>query len=131
LSPDRSAALRRAKARLDTLQLYPTPVRTERVRILVVPLFFRVPPFRRFKGYALWRTILLASAPGAGASDDLVTHELCHIWQGQHRRWRMALTYLTTRYERNPYEREARWAVHETRSAQPAAPTASAASETR
>ena len=105
----------RAKARLDRLHLYPRPVRVERVRILVVPLVFRLPRLRRYSGYALWRTILLRRPPGAGASDDLITHELCHIWQGQHRRWRMLLAYATTRYRDNPYEREARWAVAETR----------------
>ncbi len=108
--------LERAKRRLDTLDLYPAPVRIDRVRIVVLPLFFRIPPFRRFKGYTLWRTILLKFPPGAGASDDLVTHELCHVWQGQQRRWHMLLTYLSTRYERNPYEREARAAASQTRS---------------
>jgi arabinogalactan endo-1,4-beta-galactosidase len=49
------------------------------------------------------------------ASDDLVTHELCHIWQGQHRALHMALNHVTTRYHRNPYELEARRAVKETR----------------
>jgi hypothetical protein len=113
--------LGRAKARLDRLALYPRPVRVEGVRILVVPLFFRLPRMRRYSGYALWRTILLRRPPGAGASDDLVTHELCHIWQGQHRRWRMLLAYVTTRYRDNPYEREARWAVAQTRATDRAA----------
>jgi hypothetical protein len=107
--------LGRAKARLDRLDLYPRPVRVERVRILVMPLFFRLPRLRRYSGYALWRTILLRRPPDAGASDDLVTHELCHVWQGQHRRWHMLLAYVTIRYRDNPYEREARWAVAETR----------------
>ena len=100
-------ALARARARLEPLRLYPRPVR-EDVRIVVLPLFFRVPPFRRFDGYALVRTILLRHAE---SSDDLITHELCHIWQWQHRWPHMAFTYLTTRYRDNPYEREARWAV--------------------
>jgi hypothetical protein len=111
--------LERAKARLDTLDLYAEPVRTDRVRIVVFPLFFRVPPFRRFKGYTLWRTILLRLPPGDGTSDDLLTHELCHVWQGQQRRWHMLWTYVITRYGRNPYEREARWAVGQKRAAQP------------
>ncbi len=79
---DLDRSLARAKARLDTLDYYPEPVRIDRVRIRVAPWFFRIPGFRRYHGYAFWRTILLRSA---GASDDLVTHELCHIWQGQHR----------------------------------------------
>jgi hypothetical protein len=131
--PDASArpVLERAKARLDTLDLYAAPVRTGGVRIVVLPLFFRIPPFRRFKGYTLWRTILLRFPPGEGTSDDLLTHELCHVWQGQQRRWHMLWTYLSTRYRRNPYEREARWAVSQTRPAQPAATSAAAAREIR
>jgi hypothetical protein len=106
------AALERAKARLDTLHLYPRPVRTERVRVHVAPAFFRVPGLRRFDGYALVRTILIRRAD---ASDDLVTHELCHVWQMQHRPVHVVFTYLTTRYARNPYELEAREAVARTR----------------
>ena len=128
--PDAAArpVLERAKARLDTLDLYSAPVRITRVRIVVFPFFFRLPPFRRYTGYALWRTILLKLPPGESASDDLLTHELCHVWQGQHRRWNMLWTYLVTRYRRNPYEREARSAVSQTRPAQPAATSAAAAS---
>jgi hypothetical protein len=85
------------------------------VRVVVFPRFFRLPKFRRYRGYALWKTILLRHPPGTGASDDLVTHELCHIWQGQHRRWHMLWTYATTRYRENPYEQEAREAVAATR----------------
>jgi hypothetical protein len=107
------AGLERAKARLDRLDLYPDPVRIERVRIRVAPWFFHLPGFRRFTGYALWRTILLKHAD---ASDDLLTHELCHVWQAQHHPWHTAFKYLTTRYLENPYEQEARRAVAETRS---------------
>ena len=105
------AAIVRAKARLDTLDYYPEPVRIERVRIFVAPWFFRIPGFRRYHGYAFWRTILLKSTD---TSDDLVTHELCHVWQGQHRALHMALKHMTTRYRSNPYELEARRAVVET-----------------
>lgn len=108
---EQRAALERAKARLDTLSYYPEPVRIENVRVRVAPWFFRIPGFRRYHGYALWRTILLRSA---AASDDLVTHELCHIWQGQHRALHMSWKHLTTRYRSNPYEIEARRAVSET-----------------
>jgi hypothetical protein len=107
------AGLERAKARLDRLDLYPEPVRIDRVRVRVAPWFFRVPGFRRFTGFALWRTILLKHAD---ASDDLLTHELCHIWQVQHHPWDTTLKYLTKRYLENPYEQEARRAVAETRS---------------
>jgi hypothetical protein len=100
---------------LDTLELYPAPVRVDRVRVLVLPAFFRLPRLRRYRGYALWRTILLRAPLGRGSSEDLLTHELCHIWQGQHRRWHMLWTYLTTPYRENPYETEARAAVAATR----------------
>jgi hypothetical protein len=87
-------------------------VRLDGVRVVVLPLFFRLPRLRRYGGYALWRTILVRDA---SASDDLITHELCHVWQGQHRRLHVLWTYATTRYRDNPYEREARRAVEQTR----------------
>lgn len=106
------ARLVRAKARLDELGLYPEPVRIERARIVHAPWFFRIPGLRRYHGYALFRTILVRRRD---ASDDLVTHELCHLWQLQHRPAHVVKTYLTTRYRRNPYELEARGAVDLTR----------------
>jgi hypothetical protein len=109
-APD--ARLLRAKGRLDLLSFYPRPVTIGRVRILVVPWLFRLPWFRRFDGYALHFTILLRSSD---ASDDLVTHELCHVWQMQHRPVWMPLSYLLTGYRENPYEQQARWAVAATR----------------
>jgi hypothetical protein len=115
VTPAARAALARAKARLDTLELYPEPVRLDRVRVVVAPWFFRLPRLRRYHGYALWRTILLKRPVGEGASDDLVTHELCHVWQSQHRRLHVLWTYATTRYRQNPYELEARRAVAATR----------------
>ncbi len=107
-----AAALARAKARLDTLDYYLEPVRVDRVRIRIAPWFFRIPGFRRYRGYALWRTILLKSPT---LSEDLVTHELCHVWQGQHRALHVSWKHLTTRYKSNPYEIEARRAVEVTR----------------
>jgi hypothetical protein len=118
-----------AKRRLDRLALYPRPVEIGRVRLVVAPWFFRIPGFRRYHGYALWRTILVRRPD---PSDDLVTHELCHIWQMQHRPLHVLWTWATTRYRArpadaggtsitarlrkpNPYEREARRAVADTR----------------
>ncbi len=112
MTPAHRAALERAKGRLDRLDLYPSPVRLEGVRLLVTPWFFRLPRLRRYRGYALVRTILLR---GADSSDDLITHELCHVWQMQHRPLRVMLASLTTRYAANPYEVEARQAVARTR----------------
>lgn len=80
--------------------------------MLVAPWFFRLPGLRRYHGYALVRTILLKRAD---ASDDLVTHELCHVWQMQHRPIRMPLSYLVRGYWQNPYEIQARAAVAATR----------------
>jgi hypothetical protein len=122
LNADTRAALERARARLDRLDLYPRPVRIDRVRVWTLPAFFRLPRLRRYNGYALWRTILLRKPPGRGASDDLITHELCHIWQMQNRPLHVLFKFFTTRYRENPYEIEARRAVAETRerSARPA-----------
>jgi hypothetical protein len=108
----RRDALRRAKARLDRLDLYPRPVGLRHVRVYVVPWLFRLPWFRRFDGYALHGTVLLRSEP---IDDDLLTHELCHVWQMQHHPLAMPLSYLRTGYDRNPYESEARQAVASTR----------------
>ena len=112
MRPERAAALARAGHRLDRLSLYPQPVRLEGVRIVVTPLAFRLPWLRRFDGYAAWGLILLRSA---GPDDDLLTHELCHVWQLQHQPLRMPLSYLRTGYAANPYEAEARAAVEATR----------------
>ena len=109
---DRSA-LEEAKARLDRLPFYPAPVRIERVRILVWPLLFRLPWFRRFDGYSAWNTILLRE-PVARSGADLVCHELCHVWQMQHRPLAMPLSYLRHGYSANRYEEEARRAVEAT-----------------
>lgn len=108
------AALAAAKARLDRLDLYPRPVSLRGVRVLVVPWLFRLPWLRRFDGYAAPWTILLRSR-ALLADADLVTHELCHVWQMQHRPLRMPLSYLLRGYARNPYEREANEAVSGTR----------------
>jgi hypothetical protein len=104
--------LQRAKARLDRLELYPRPVSLCGVRVLVVPGLFRLPWFRRFDGYALHWTILLRDPP---RDEDLLVHELCHVWQMQHHPLRMPLSYLVTGYDANPYEAQARRAVEQTR----------------
>jgi len=101
-----------AKERLDRLSLYPQPVSVRGVRVWTLPWLFRLPRMRRYDGYALPWTILLRDRPGSGtASEDLVCHELCHVWQMQHHPLAMPLSYLRTGYARNPYELEARRAV--------------------
>jgi hypothetical protein len=110
-----TAALARAKGRLDRLSLYPQPVRIEHVRVVVSPFFFRLPGLRRYRGYALRRTIVLREPIEGAASDDLLTHELCHIWQMQHRPVAAMVAWLRYGYDDNPFELEARRAVFETR----------------
>jgi|SRR6185437_15285676 hypothetical protein len=107
VSDVKRAALARAKARLDRLDLYPRPVSVRHVRVLVVPRLFALPWFRRFDGYAAHGTILLRSASLLD-DGDLVTHELCHVWQMQHHPLRMPLSYVFHGYADNPYEAEAR-----------------------
>lgn len=102
-----------AAQRLGTLDLYPRPVRTARVRIVHAPWFFRLPVLRRFHGYELGPFILVRR-PLDEVSGDLVTHELCHVWQLQHRPF-FWLSYLRQGYRDNEYERQARLAVQLTR----------------
>ncbi len=89
------------------------------MRVAVWPWLFRLPWLRRFDGYSAWNLVVLRE-PVEAAGDDLITHELCHVWQMQHRPVRMPLSYLRG-YARNPYEVEARRAVEATR--EPAAPS--------
>lgn len=109
-----AAALARAKARLDTLDWFPRPVRMRFVRLLSTPWLFRLPWFRRFDGYTMWDLILLRG-PVAAADDDLVVHELCHVWQMQHHPISMPLSYLWQGYADNPNEVQARRAAELTR----------------
>ena len=99
--------LARAKERLDRFSFYPRPVSLRGVRIFVAPWLFRLPWFRRFDGYSAWRTIFLRSRELL-TDEDLIAHELCHVWQMQHHPLRMPLSYLLVGYDRNPYEEEAR-----------------------
>jgi hypothetical protein len=125
--PGEREALELAKSRLDRLSLYPAPVDMSGVRIVVAPWLFRVPGFRRFRGYAT-RHLIVLKRPLLDA--DLITHELCHVWQLQHRPLRVWMSYARpstfsadrSRYRTNRYEREARAAVALT----PSPPTAPA-----
>jgi hypothetical protein len=108
--------LARAKARLDPLGLYDRPVRIDGVKIVVVGWMFRLPWFRRFDGYTMWNLILLRSSRLVH-DDNLVCHELCHVWQMQHHPVRMPLSYLLVGYAHNPYEEEARRAASQNASA--------------
>jgi hypothetical protein len=109
--------LTRAKARLDRLDLYGAPVSLTGVRVFVEPRLFRVPGFRRYHAYAFWRTIVVRDAT---ASSDLLTHELCHVWQAQRRPLAQVWAWARYSYRSNPFEREARAAVEATRPAEPA-----------
>jgi hypothetical protein len=117
---NRRELLRRAKTRLDRLEFYPEPVNLRGVRIVVAPWLFHVPGFRRFRGYATRHLILLRHAE---PDEDLVVHELCHVWQLQFRALRVWLSYARpstfsrdrSHYRANRYEVEARQAVELTR----------------
>jgi hypothetical protein len=114
--PGQREALRRAKSRLDGLVFYPAPVDLRDVRIVVAPWLFRLPGFRRFRGYATRHLIILKHPV---LDEHLITHELCHVWQLQHRPLRVWLSYARpstfsrdrSRYRANRYEREARRAA--------------------
>ncbi len=115
------AAIEAAWRRIEPLRLYPRPIDLSRVRIILVPWLFRVPWFRRFDGYTIWSTILLRE-PLERVDDDLLTHELVHVWQGQHEWVRLWMSYVRpstfwgdrSGYWENPYELEARSAVERT-----------------
>jgi hypothetical protein len=108
-SAEELAALKRAKATLDTLHFYPKPVNIDHVRILHVPWLFRLPWFRRFHGYEMGPLILLKQ-PLDQSSASLIAHELCHVWQDQDHRLRMWWSYVRGGYADNPHEVEARQA---------------------
>jgi hypothetical protein len=112
--PLEAPLLATAKSRLDQLTFYPTSVRLRGVRVLHTPWLFRVPGFRRFRGYEIGPLILVAM-PLEQAPAALITHELCHVWQHQHRPVRMWLSYLRGSYRDNPYEIEARSAAGQQR----------------
>jgi hypothetical protein len=108
------AHLARARRRLAALALYPRPIRMRHVRIIHAPWLFRIPGFRRFHGYEVGPLILVLR-PLEQVSSDLVVHELCHVWQDQHRRAAMWLSYLWQGYADNEHEVEARYAAAATR----------------
>jgi hypothetical protein len=118
---DGRAAIERAWRRIEPLALYPRPLDLSRVRILTAPWLFRLPWFRRFDGYTIWSAILLRRRLEQ-VDDDLITHELVHVWQGQHEWVRLWISYLRpstfwgdrSGYRDNPYELEARAAVART-----------------
>ena len=103
--PPSDPRLARAKGRLDRLDWWPRPVRLRGVRIVVTPWLFRLRPWRRYDGFATHFVIFLRRA---NVGDDLITHELCHVWQDQDHRLRMWWSYVRGGYAENPHEIEAR-----------------------
>lgn len=122
--PAERAAIERAWRRIEPLRLYPRPLDLQRVRILSAPWLFALPWFRRFDGYTIWSRVFLRQ-PLDEVDDDLITHELVHVWQGQHEWVRLWISYVKpstfwgdqSGYWENRYELEARAAV--TRTAPP------------
>lgn len=108
-SAEERAALERAKAILDQLDFYPTPVKIDHVRILHAPWLFRLPWFQRFGGYEMGPLILL-KRPVGQTSKSLIAHELCHVWQDQDHRLKLWWSYVRRGYKNNPHEVEARHA---------------------
>jgi hypothetical protein len=106
--------LRGARARLEPLALYPRRLRTSRVRILHAPWFFRLPVLRRFVGFE-FASLILVKAPLEEVREDLIVHELTHVWQHQNRPVWQVVSYLVHGYRDNPHEVEARAAVERTR----------------
>ena len=115
------AAIEGAWRRIEPLALYPRSIDRSRVRIVNAPRLFALPWFRRFDGYTIWSTILLRE-PLDQVDDDLIAHELVHVWQGQHEWIRLWISYVRpstfwgdrSGYWENPYELEARSAVERT-----------------
>jgi hypothetical protein len=103
--------LARAARRLASIGLR---VDMGRVRIVHAPWLFRLPGFRRFHGYEIGPLIFIRR-PLGDVSNDLITHELTHVWQDQNRRVRMWLSYLVQGYRDNEHEVQAREAAASTR----------------
>ena len=103
--------LARAARRLASIGLH---VNMGRVRIVEAPWLFRIPGFRRFHGYEIG-PLIFVKRPLAQVSNDLITHELTHVWQDQNRRIRMWLSYLVQGYRDNEHEVQAREAAASTR----------------
>jgi hypothetical protein len=105
------AHLERARRRLAAIGM---DVRMRNVRIVHAPWLFRIPGFRRYHGYEAG-PLILVKPPLEDVSNDLVTHELCHVWQDQRGRAYMWLSYLWQGYRHNEHEIEARAAAARTR----------------
>jgi Zn-dependent peptidase ImmA (M78 family) len=122
--PAERARIEQAWLRIEPLELYRQPVRLSRVRVITAAKLFGLPWFRRFDGYTIWSTILLRERLDR-VEDDLIAHELVHVWQGQHEWVRLWLSYIRpstflgdrSGYWENRYERQARAAVARTRAA--------------
>lgn len=109
--------LARARARLERQQLYPRPLRDD-VLVVAWPWFFRIPWYRRYVAYTLFRRIVLSATSdelvarqGERWLESLLVHELCHVWQVQHHPIATALAHVRYRYRENPFEIEARAAA--------------------
>src|SRR5688500_11935937 len=96
--------LERARGRLERQALYPMPLRRD-IAVVVWPWFFRIPWYRRYVAYTLVRRVVLSRPPeeligrnGELWLEDLLVHELCHVWQVQHHPIATGLAHLRYRY---------------------------------
>jgi hypothetical protein len=119
MSDEPETSLAVARSRLEALQLYPGALRSD-VEVVHWAWLFRLPWMRRYGAYALIRRIALRHSPeeliardGRDQFERLLVHELCHVWQFQHRPMATALALLRFRYRDNPFEQEARRAAQE------------------
>ena len=101
-----------AAAHLNRLDLYPHPINISRVAVYHAPWFFTMRHNRGFIGVAMRNRLLFHQHP-LTVPDHVLRHELCHIWQMQHRPLRMPMSFLNRKrgYWDNPYEVEARRAM--------------------
>ena len=110
---ERRELLERAKSRLDRLELYPRPVRIDaRARPRGAA---RSSGCRGSGASTATRRGTRSSSASRPDDEDLICHELCHVWQMQHHPSRCRSPTSGRGYAANRYEAEARRAVEETR----------------
>ncbi len=105
---DITERLHEAADHLNGLDLYPRPLNVKKVRVHHAPWFFTMKHNKKYCGFAMHNRILFKE-PLDKVSEEVLRHELCHVWQMQNHPFKMPLSYLNYRrgYWNNPYEIEA------------------------